>query len=69
MKNSIVRTIIKERDDYKFIKCFDKVGNEWATNITYFEVECKNCDFVQHGNRDGNIVSHLKLIHSKEYQD
>jgi len=69
MKNTIVRTIIKERDDYKFIKCFDKVGNEWATNITYFEAKCKNCDFVQHGNRSGNIISHLKLIHNKEYED
>ena len=68
MENPIVRTIIKERDDYKFIKCFDKVGDEWATNITYFEAECKNCDYVQHGNRE-NIIEHLKLAHNKEYED
>ena len=34
MENPIVRTIIKERDDYKFIKCFDKVGDEVNALIT-----------------------------------
>ena len=73
----IIETIIKERDDYRIVKCENKDGNKWttdesglvwATNITYYDVECKNCDYVQHSNQ-GNIVSHLKIMHDKEFDD
>jgi hypothetical protein len=66
--NQIVQTITKERDDYRIVKIFDEIGNEWATNITTYNAECKHCDFVQVQNRD-NIVFHLKSSHNIEYKD
>lgn len=69
MTNTIVRTTIKERDDYRFVKVFDKVGNEWATNITSYEAECKHCDWIQIGNPQWDLIKHLKAAHKIEYKD
>ena len=63
----IIQTIVKETVDYRIIKCFDELGNEWATHITTYNIECKHCDFVQIQNREPNIIPHLKYIHGKEW--
>jgi hypothetical protein len=62
----ITQTLIKETDDMRIIKVFDKDGNKWATDITSFNAECKHCNFVQVQNRD-DIIYHLKTVHKIEY--
>lgn len=64
----IIETVIKERDDYRFVKIFDEEGYEGVSNITSYNAECKHCDFVQVSN-SGNIISHLKNVHGIEYVD
>ena len=64
--NQIIQTIIKENDDIRIVKCFDKIGNVWAKNITTYNAECKHCDFVQVQNRN-DIIGHLKIVHNITY--
>tara|TARA_B110001454_G_scaffold199692_1_gene204694 strand:+ start:56 stop:262 length:207 start_codon:yes stop_codon:yes gene_type:complete len=68
MEKQVVETIIKETKDIRHIKCFDEIGNEWATHITTYKAECKHCDYVQIQNRS-NIILHQQIMHNIEYED
>jgi hypothetical protein len=64
MEKQLIKTIVDENNNYKLIKIYDEIGNEYATGITYFQAHCKYCDYVQDQNR-GDILSHLKITHNK----
>jgi hypothetical protein len=68
MEKQVVKTIIKETNDIRFVKIYDEVGNEWATHMTSYNAECKHCDYVQVSNR-GNLIQHQQIMHNIEYKD
>ena len=69
----IKHTIIKDRDDYRFIKFFDETGyateHGRITNLGYYEAHCKHCDYIQHGNPNYDIIAHLKAAHNIDYKN
>ena len=66
MTETIIQTVVKENQDYTVLKILDKIGYEFEgnqiKNLEYYIVECKHCDYVQHGN-SGDMVEHQVVMH------
>ena len=63
MEKQLIQTIEKENCDVRIVKCQQLDGYK----VTYWNVECKHCDYVQECNR-GNIILHLKVMHDLEWK-